>query len=239
MELKPRPVPGFRFAGVSAGLKTQPETPDLGLIVAEHPVSAAGLFTTNRVKAAPVILAAERVRRGRLHAIVANSGSANCFTGAAGLKLARHSTAAVADEIGCAPELVAPCSTGVIGHLYDFDKFRAGARRAVDSLGEDRLEDFARAIMTTDTRPKMAATSIRLGGAAVTIAGAAKGAGMISPRMATMLGFLVTDAALAPAVLRRALVAAIPLSFNAITIDGDMSTNDSLIVMASGAAYSP
>lgn len=236
VELKPRPVRGFRFAGVSAGLKTEPATPDLGLIVAERPVAAAGLFTTNRVKAAPVILAAERVGRGHLQAIVANSGSANCFTGAAGLKLARDSTAAVADEIGCAPELVAPCSTGVIGHRYDFDKFRAGARRAVESLGEGRLEDFARAIMTTDTRPKMAATSIRLGGTTVTIAGAAKGAGMISPKMATMLGFIVTDAALAPATLRRALVAAIRLSFNAITIDGDMSTNDSLIAMASGAA---
>ncbi len=234
--LTSRPVAGFRFAGVSAGLKTQAGALDLGLIAAERPVDAVAIFTTNRVKAAPVMLAAERVRRGRLQAIVANSGCANCFTGAAGLRLARDSTACVAREIGCVPELVAPCSTGVIGHLYELGKFQAGARRAAESLSEDGLEQFARAIMTTDTRPKVASATLRLGGKDVTIAGAAKGAGMISPKMATLLGFIVTDAAIPRSALKSALRRAADASFNAITIDGDMSTNDTLILMASGAA---
>jgi glutamate N-acetyltransferase / amino-acid N-acetyltransferase len=231
-----RPVAGFRFAGASAGFKTQPDTPDVGLIVADRPVAAAAVFTTNRVKAAPVIIAQERVRRGRLQAVVANSGCANCFTGRAGLKLAQDSCSFVANEIGCAPTLVAPCSTGVIGRLYDFDKFRDGARRAVSSLSSDGLDAFARAIMTTDTRPKVASISLRLGGADATIAGATKGAGMIAPKMATLLGFVMTDAAVPPAALKRALVRAMPSSFNAITIDGDMSTNDTVILLASGAA---
>ena len=120
------------------------------------PVAAAGVFTTNRVKAAPVLVAQERIRRGRLQAVAANSGSANCFTGKAGIKLARDSCAALAAGIGCAPELVAPCSTGVIGHLYDLEKYRGGIRDAVAALSPDALEDFARAIMTTDTHPKIA-----------------------------------------------------------------------------------
>lgn len=236
VNLVPAVVRGFRFAGVSAGLKTVAGAKDLGLIVAQRPAAAAGVFTTSRIKAAPVLIAAQRVRAGRLQSIVANSGSANCFTGKPGLKLAENSCAAAADEIGCAPELVAPCSTGVIGHLYDFAKFRAGLSAAIRSLGADRLEDFARAIMTTDTRPKMASASIKIGGASVTIAGCAKGAGMIAPRMATLLGFMVTDAALAAPALRAVLRDSLPRSFNAITVDGDMSTNDTVILMASGAA---
>jgi glutamate N-acetyltransferase / amino-acid N-acetyltransferase len=238
MDVRPesRFVAGFRFAGVSAGLKTVPGRLDLGVIVADQPVAAAAVFTTNRVMAAPVTIARERIRGGRLQAVAANSGSANCFTGKAGLKLAADSCAALAGGIGCAPELVVPCSTGVVGHLYDLEKYRAGIRMAVDLLRANALEDFARAIMTTDTCPKMASTSLRLGGAEITIAGAAKGAGMISPRMATLLGFIMTDAALPPSALRPALAHATASSFNAITIDGDMSTNDTVILMASGAA---
>ncbi len=236
VNLAPAVVRGFRFAGVSAGLKTVAGAKDLGLIVADRPAAAAGVFTTNRIKAAPVVIGAERLRAGRLQAIVANSGSANCFTGKPGLKLAENSCAAAAGEIGCSPELVAPCSTGVIGHLYDFDKFRAGLSAAVQSLGADRLEDFARAIMTTDTHPKMASVSIKIGGTSVTIAGCAKGAGMIAPKMATLLGFIATDAAIPAPALRAALKQSIPRSFNAITVDGDMSTNDTVILMASGAA---
>jgi glutamate N-acetyltransferase/amino-acid N-acetyltransferase len=231
-----RPVRGFHFAGVSAGLKTTPGAKDLGLIVADSEAAAAGVFTTNRVKAAPVVIAEQRVGRGRLRVVAANSGSANCFTGRAGLKLARDSAAAVARELGCAPGSVAPCSTGVIGHLYDFEKYRRGVNDAVAALSPDGLEDFARAIMTTDTRPKLASVALRLGGAELTIAGAAKGAGMIEPHMATMLAFIVTDAAVPAAALSAILKRVLPVSFNAITVDGDMSTNDTLILMAGGEA---
>ncbi|HYB91771.1 MAG TPA: bifunctional glutamate N-acetyltransferase/amino-acid acetyltransferase ArgJ [Candidatus Binataceae bacterium] len=229
-------VKGFRFSGVSAGLKTVAGAKDLGLIVADRPSSAAAVFTTNKVKAAPVCVSSERIRSGRLQAVVANSGCANAFTGKAGLRLARESCAEVAKLIGCAPALVAPCSTGVIGHLFDFAKFQAGAAEAARTLSDGGLDDFARAIMTTDTRPKVVSTALKLGGATVTIAGAAKGVGMIAPHMATMLAFIVTDAAIAPAPLRTALKAALPATFNAITVDGDMSTNDTVIAMASGAA---
>jgi glutamate N-acetyltransferase/amino-acid N-acetyltransferase len=236
LTLEPRVVKGFRFAGVAAGLRKEPGRKDIGVIVADCPVAAAGVFTTNRVKAAPVVVTQERIRRGRLQAVAANSGSANCFTGKAGIKLAQDSCAALAAGIGCGTELVVPCSTGVIGHLYDLEKYRAGIRDAVAALSPDALEDFARAIMTTDTHPKMASTRLRLGGVEVTVAGCAKGAGMIEPKMATMLAFVVTDAAVGAAELKRALVRALPVSFNAITIDGDMSTNDTLLLMASGAA---
>jgi len=236
LTLEPRVVKGFRFAGVAAGLRKEPGRKDLGVIVADRPVAAAGVFTTNRVKAAPVVVTQERIRRGRLQAVAANSGSANCFTGKAGLKLAQNSCAALAAGIGCGTELVVPCSTGVIGHLYDLEQYRAGIRHAVAALSPDALEDFARAIMTTDTHPKMASTRLKLGGVEVTVAGCAKGAGMIEPKMATMLAFLVTDAAVGTAELKRMLARALPVSFNAITIDGDMSTNDTLLLMASGAA---
>jgi glutamate N-acetyltransferase/amino-acid N-acetyltransferase len=232
VERKPRPVPGFRFAGVSAGIKKAEGALDFGLIVADRPAAAAAVFTSNRVKAAPVIVAAERIRHGRLQAVVANSGCANCFTGKPGLKLARDSCAAVAREIGCPPELVAPCSTGVIGHLYNFAKFKLGAFAGASMLHADGLGDFARAIMTTDTQPKIASLALLLGGVEVTIAAAAKGAGMIAPKMATLLGFIMTDAALPAAALRSSLRRAMPSSFNAITIDGDMSTNDTVILIA-------
>ncbi|MGH7907533.1 MAG: bifunctional glutamate N-acetyltransferase/amino-acid acetyltransferase ArgJ [Candidatus Binataceae bacterium] len=233
---EPAIVRGFRFAGVSAGLKSQAGAKDLGLIAAEHPVAAAGVFTANRIKAAPVILASQRVRRGRLRAVVVNSGSANCFTGKAGVKLARQSSEAAARALDCAAAMVAPCSTGVIGHLYDLEKYRSGVDEAAVALSDNGLEDFARAIMTTDTRPKIASISLELGGAAITIAGVAKGSGMIAPNMATMLSFIMTDAVVAPGVLRRALRRAVAPSFNAITIDGDMSTNDTVLILAGGAA---
>jgi glutamate N-acetyltransferase / amino-acid N-acetyltransferase len=236
VHLEPASVRGFRFAGVSAALRSEPGRKDLGVIVADWPVAAAGVFTTNRVKAAPVVVSAEHIKRGQLQAIAANSGSANCFTGKLGLKLARDSCAALADAVSCAAELIAPCSTGVIGHLYDLEKYRAGIGDAVAALSSDGLYDFARAIMTTDTHPKIASARLKLGGAEVTIAGCAKGAGMIEPKMATMLAFMVTDAAVRPPQLRTALKRALPASFNAITVDGDMSTNDTLILMASGAA---
>ena len=236
LTLEPRVVKGFRFAGVASGLRKEPGRKDLGVIVADRPVAAAGVFTTNRVKAAPVVVAQERIRRGHLQAVAANSGSANCFTGKAGIKLAHNCCAALAAGVGCAPALVAPCSTGVIGHLYDLKKYCAGIRDALGALSPGALEDFARAIMTTDTHPKVASAHLKLGGAEVTVAGCAKGAGMIEPKMATMLAFIVTDATVGAPDLKRTLKRALPQSFNAITVDGDMSTNDTLLLMASGAA---
>ena len=236
VRLEPSPVRGFRFAGVSAGLRNEPGRLDLGVIAADSPVAAAGVFTSNRVKAAPVLIAQERIKAGRLQAIATNSGSANCFTGKAGLKLAHDSAQALADELGCDPHLVVPCSTGVIGRMYDLERYRTGIRAAVAALSTDGFEHYARAIMTTDTHAKMVSTTLRLGGAIVTIAGCAKGAGMVEPKMATMLAYLLTDASIRPPALRRSLAQLLPSSFNAITVDGDMSTNDTLIVMASGAA---
>ena len=236
VRLEPAAVPGFRFAGVAAGLRNEPGRKDLGVIAADSSAAAAGVFTTNRVKAAPVLIAQERVRRGRLRAVGANSGSANCFTGKPGLKLTLDSTAALAQALGCAPELVAPCSTGVIGRPYDLVRYREGISAAVAALHPAALDDFATAIMTTDTRPKIASATLRLGGKTVTLAGCAKGAGMIEPKMATMLAFVMTDAAVSPSILRGALREALPRSFNAVTVDGDMSTNDTLLLMASGAA---
>jgi glutamate N-acetyltransferase / amino-acid N-acetyltransferase len=234
--LEPTVVRGFRFAGVAAGLRSESGRSDLGIIVAETPVAAAGVFTTSRVKAAPVIVAQEHLRGGRLQAVAVNSGSANCFTGKAGIHLARESCAALAGSIGCPIELVVPCSTGVIGHLYDLEKYRAGVGDAAATLQAEGLTDFASAIMTTDTHPKVASTVVMAGGCRVAIAGCAKGAGMIEPRMATMLAFIVTDAAARPPQLRSILKDILPRSFNAITVDGDMSTNDALLLMASGAA---
>ncbi len=236
VRLEPAPIRGFRFAGVCAGLRNERGRKDLGLIVTDWPVATAGVFTSNRVKAAPVIVSRERIKRGHLQAVAANSGSANCFTGKAGLKLAYDSSAAVARELGCSAELVAPCSTGVIGRTYDLAKYRAGVRDAVAALAPDRFEDFARAIMTTDTHPKMASATVKAGGVEISIVGCAKGAGMIEPKMATMLAFVMTDAAIKPPALKRTLTRALPQSFNAITVDGDMSTNDTLLLMASGAA---
>jgi glutamate N-acetyltransferase / amino-acid N-acetyltransferase len=236
VRLEPAVVRGFRFAGVAAGLRTESGRSDLGIIVADAPIAAAGVFTTSRVKAAPVIVTQEHLRGGRLQAVAVNSGSANCFTGKAGIRLARESCAALAHALGCEVDLIAPCSTGVIGHPYDLEKYRAGVAEAVRELRPEALADFASAIMTTDTHPKVASTTARAGGSHITIAGCAKGAGMVEPRMATMLAFIVTDAALRPPQLRSVLKNILPRSFNAITVDGDMSTNDTLLLMASGVA---
>ena len=236
VRLEAVPVRGFRLAGVAAGLKSEPGRKDLGIVAADAPAAAAGVFTTSRVKAAPVLVAQEHLRTGRLQAIAVNSGSANCFTGKPGVRLARESSAALATALGCNADLVVPCSTGVIGRLYDPEKYRAGVTNAVAELRPDGLTDFATAILTTDTHPKVASFKARIAGAPITIAGCAKGSGMIEPRMATMLAFILTDAAIRPPLLRTILKNVLPQSFNAITVDGDMSTNDTLLLTASAAA---
>src|SRR5579872_1825130 len=161
---EPAVVRGFRFSGVSAGLKKAVGAKDLGLIVADKPAAATAVFSANRVKAAPVYVTMDRIRAGRLQAVVANSGYANSFTGKPGLKLARDSCAIVAKEIGCEAGLIVPSSTGVIGHLFDLKQFGAGVREAAKELRPEGMEDFARAVMTTDTRPKIASVTIRMGG---------------------------------------------------------------------------
>jgi len=228
---------GFRAAGVSAGIKASGGL-DLALIVSDAPAQAAAVFTTNKAIAAPVIVSREHLARsgGTARAIVVNSGCANACTGEDGLKVARDTTADVARLVGCTAEQVLVASTGVIGVSLPFDKIRAGLPAALLALGADQGPLAARAIMTTDPFPKESATQIRLDGREVAIGGMAKGSGMIEPMMATMLGFVTTDAAVPKALLDRALRDAVDLTFNAITVDGECSTNDCVMLLANGAS---
>lgn len=228
-------VPGFRFAGVACGIKKS-GAPDCAVLIADAPATAAAVFTRNRFGAAPVVVGRERVARGRLQALVVNSGNANACTGARGLADAREACATVARALDIAPELVAVSSTGIIGVPLPMPRLRDGIVRAVAEASPHGLWRFARAIMTTDAFPKVATTTLTVDRRRVTIAGIGKGAGMIAPNMATLLVYLVTDAALdrrAATYLTRE-VAARP--FNELSVDGDTSTNDSLFLLASGAA---
>lgn len=231
----PPPVAGFRFAGVAAGLKKKEGALDLGAIVADHPVAAAALFTTNVVKAAPVVLAQKRVAAGRARAVLANAGCANACTGAAGLKAASNTTAGLARALNCPTGHVLPASTGVIGALLPAERVLGAVPALVEELRPDGVMDFAHAICTTDRWPKVAHET--RGG--VTVLGVAKGAGMIHPDMATTLAFVVTDAGATATVLHRALRLAADDTFNAISVDGDTSTNDALVLLASGLAGAP
>jgi glutamate N-acetyltransferase/amino-acid N-acetyltransferase len=231
-------VPGFRFAGIPAGIKKNGK-PDLALIAAERDVAAAGVFTRNRVQAAPVILARDRLKRsgGKARAILVNSGNANACTGGPGMAAARASTARIAAALGTDASRVIPASTGVIGAVLPAERIESAAERLVESLSEQGGGDFARAIMTTDQWPKIASTRLALGrSASATVLGIAKGAGMIHPDMATTLAFVVTDAGASPALLRSLLRSATDATFNAITVDGDTSTNDTIVLLASGLA---
>ena len=227
---------GFRAAGVSAGIKAS-GNPDLMLLVADAPAQIAAVFTTNKVVAAPVIVSREHIARsgGQARAIVVNSGCANACTGDQGLRDAREMTAEAARLVGCPVEQMLVASTGVIGVALPMDKVRAGLPKAFAALGADQGPAAARAIMTTDRSPKESAAKISVGGREAFIGGMAKGAGMIEPMMATMLGFVTTDAVVPKALLDRALAAAVDRTFNAITVDGDSSTNDCVLLLASGA----
>jgi glutamate N-acetyltransferase/amino-acid N-acetyltransferase len=228
---------GFRAAGVSAGIKAS-GNPDLALLVADAPAQVAAVFTTNKVIAAPVIVSQEHLARsgGTVRAIVVNSGCANACTGDAGMRDAREMTAETARLVGCPVEQVLVASTGVIGVGLPMDKVRGGLPVAFNALGAERGPEAARAIMTTDLWPKESAARISIGGRDALIGGMAKGAGMIEPMMATMLGFVTTDAAVPKALLDRALREAVDRTFNAITVDGDSSTNDCVLLLASGAS---
>ena len=227
---------GFTAAGVHCGIKAA--ALDLAVVAAEHPASAAALFTTNLVKAAPVLLSQTHLAQsgGVARAVVINSGCANACTGEAGMRVARSTAVHAAALLGVQPQQILVASTGVIGVALDAGKVTSGLAEAVPRLDAARHLDAARAIMTTDRAPKEAAAESTVGSGTFRVGGIAKGAGMIEPNMATMLAVLTTDVAIAPALLDRALRAAAGESFNAISIDGDMSTNDTVFALASGAA---
>jgi glutamate N-acetyltransferase/amino-acid N-acetyltransferase len=229
---------GFSFASVHCGLKKRKL--DLGLLVSENHAAAAAMFTTNRVQAAPVIVSREHVARASEHmrAIIVNSGNANCSTGSKGLSGSRTTAIAIALALGCMPEEVVVCSTGVIGLPLDVAKIVDAVPDLVNSraLTSAGFEGFAHAILTTDIRPKWAAAKCLIGGKEVRLLGCTKGAGMIQPNMATMLAFLVTDASLPNTLLDSALREVVSRTFNRITVDGDTSTNDAVVIFANGAS---
>ncbi len=229
------PVRGFLWGAASAQIKRKGRL-DMALLAAERPVPGAAVYTTNLVKAAPILLTMERLASGRCQAILANSGNANACTGEKGLEDARALTADVSRLTGIPPELVLPASTGVIGARLPMQKMRRAIPELVSQLRPDGVEDFAEAIRTTDRWAKVARARTRIGDGQVDILGVAKGAGMIGPHMATTLCFVVTDAVASSAELRRALRAAAQETFNAIDVDGDASTNDIVVLLASGAA---
>ncbi len=228
-------IPGFRFSGVACGLKPSGKK-DLSLLMSEVPATAVAAFTTNQVKAAPVLLGEERIRDGRLQAIVVNSGNANASTAQPGLKLAQDTCALVGRELKLDPQLVLPCSTGVIGVLPKWKNMQTGIRQAVRSLSPRGFWNAVAGIMTTDAFPKVATRRVVVDGKTISIAGMAKGAGMINPNMATMLCYVCTDAAVPRPALQRVLDETLPDSFNAISVDGDTSTNDTLVLLANGQA---
>lgn len=230
-------VRGFRAAAVKSGIRGKDRL-DLGLIVSDRPAAAAGVFTTNTVKAAPLLLGSARLKGGRAQAILVNSGIANACTGEEGLRNARLCGAMLADALGIDEELVQLSSTGVIGMQLDVECFRGGIPRLAAGLSADPagLEAVGQAIMTTDTVPKRAVRTLEIDGVEVKLVGLAKGAGMIMPNMATMLCFILTDAAVDPALLRRMLRRSVEGSFNRITIDGDTSTNDTVLLLANGSS---
>lgn len=225
---------GFQAAGVRCGLKRRGR--DLALIYTVAPAAAAGVFTTNRVQAAPVALTRDRVGRGPVHAVVVNSGHANACTGPGGYQDAVAMARVAAEALGVPERSVLVCSTGVIGARVPMDKVTAGIVKAARALGPQGGEPAAEAILTTDTVAKTAAVEFELDGRPVRVGGMAKGAGMIAPSMATMLAFLTTDAHLSPGLLRACLTAAVERSFNRITVDGDTSTNDTVLLLANRQA---
>jgi glutamate N-acetyltransferase / amino-acid N-acetyltransferase len=227
---------GFLASGVRAGIRKK--RPDLGLIVATGGANAAAVFTQNRFQAAPVLLAKNALKKsgGRVTAVVVNAGCANAVTGREGMEAAKRVRDRAAELLRCAEEEVFMASTGVIGVVLPDKKVRDFLPDAISRLSSGGVEALSHAILTTDIGPKVAQTSFTIGGKRARIVGVAKGAGMIHPNMATMLGFLMTDAAVSSKDLQRLLKDAVDESFNAISVDGDTSTNDTVVVLASGGA---
>jgi glutamate N-acetyltransferase/amino-acid N-acetyltransferase len=226
---------GFRAAGVACGLKESGK-PDLALVVSDVPASTAGVFTQNRVVAAPVTLSRATVAGGSARAFVANSGNANACTGAQGEADAREMAALTAAQLGLAPTDVLVASTGIIGRTLAMDRVRAGIAAAASALSYDGGADASNAICTTDAYPKTGEETVALAGGEVRLGAMAKGAGMIRPDMATMICNVTMDAAVAPERLQRLLQRAVDASFNRISVDGSASTNDCVLVLANGAS---
>lgn len=226
---------GFRAGGMAAGIKKDGQL-DLALIASEVPAVAAGVFTTNRVQAAPVLISKERVKNGLAQAIIANSGNANACTGSSGRVAATRMAAAAAQSLNCPEELVLVASTGVIGMELPVAKIESALGQNTGWLSNKGGTAAAQAIMTTDTFPKESAVEFELDGKPVRVGGIAKGSGMIHPNMATLLSFVTTDIAITKTMLDQAVAHAGDHSFNRITVDGDTSTNDCLLVLANGRA---
>ena len=227
---------GFRAAGISCGIKAKGL--DLALIVSDTPASAAGVFTLNRAQAAPVIISRRNLAAaaGHTRAVIVNSGCANACTGSDGMRHAETMAARTASRLGCAISEVLVASTGVIGVKLDMDKVTLGISSAAAALGTSGGDGAARAIMTTDPFPKSASVEVTSASGTFRVGGIAKGSGMIEPNMATMLGFVTMDAAVEPGLLQRALKAVVDETFNAITVDGECSTNDCVFALANGAS---
>lgn len=228
-------VPGFKFAGVACGVKKSKKR-DLALIFSQRPATAAALFTTNRIKAAPVLVGMKRMRGGIIQAVVANSGNANACTGSKGLRDAERMCREAGVRLGIDPRLVIPSSTGVIGVPLPMGKIAGGIKKAAAILSADSFSQAADAILTTDRFLKVASATCRLKGSKVVLAGMVKGAGMIAPKMATMLAYILTDAAVGPGSLKNILRRSVQETFNCVTVDGDMSTNDTVLFLANGVA---
>ncbi|HUP44284.1 MAG TPA: bifunctional glutamate N-acetyltransferase/amino-acid acetyltransferase ArgJ [Thermoanaerobaculia bacterium] len=226
---------GFLASGIRAGIRKK--RPDLGLIVAPKGAGAAAVFTQNRFLAAPVVLSKASLKKsgGRVQAVVVNAGCANAITGQAGLDAAKRVRGRAAELLGCPVDEVFSASTGVIGVVLPDKKVREALPDAIARLSPGGIDALSHAILTTDIGPKVAQASFAIGGKRARLVGVAKGAGMIHPNMATMLAFVMTDAAIPPAALRRALKQAVDQSFNVISVDGDTSTNDTVLLLASGA----
>lgn len=232
-------VPGFQAAGVAVGIRKNNQKKDLAILYAEEPVVCAGVFTQNVFAAAPVLVSREVAGRQKARAVVANSGVANACTGEQGLSDARRMAALTAKALNLKPGEVFVASTGVIGEYLPMEKVERGIHLAARGLSSRGGGDAALAIMTTDTLPKETACRFSLGGTPVTLGGMAKGSGMIHPNMATMLSFLATDAAIDAELLQEALREAVDRSFNMISVDGDTSTNDMVLILANGRAGHP
>lgn len=226
---------GFLFSAVEAAIK-KPGRKDLALIFSEREAVISGMFTKNSIKAAPVKLDMKLIKSGKGQAIIVNSGNANACTGKQGMNDAVEMAEMTAKTLGVKTDRVYVCSTGVIGTPMPMERIRSKIAELADNLGRRTIDDVAVAIMTTDTFPKAISKLINIDGKTITISGICKGAGMICPNMATMLCFIVTDANIDKPALDRALKGAVQKSFNRITIDGDMSTNDTVLIMANGMA---
>jgi glutamate N-acetyltransferase/amino-acid N-acetyltransferase len=225
---------GFKASGVCAGLKAN--APDLALLVSDVPAVTGGVFTTNVMQAAPVKLCRDVVAGGLAQAVVINSGCANACTGADGMARARAVADGASSMLGIAASQVLVCSTGTIGKKLPVEKIIAGLDVAAEVLSATGGAAAARAIMTTDTVDKQCAVSVQIGGRRVCVGGMAKGSGMIAPNMATMLAFITTDAAVEAGALQRCIAGVAEVTFNRITVDGDQSTNDTLLILANGMA---